>query len=194
MFDAVSALLGLCDRITYEGQAAIRLQERADCDTDEIYEYEIDRAADPAVVSFAPMIRKIAEEKMNGVEVAKIAKKFHNTIAAATAETCAFIGEAQGLDRVALSGGVFQNDLLLAGRRKKLTQTRPAGLYSYNNAAQRRMCIVRSIGHSTMQNTQKQLRDKISFHRRDAESAEAGKLPSCWKEGNHRQLDEQGSL
>ncbi len=113
LFDAVSALLGLCDRITYEGQAAIRLQERATAQTEETYEYTIEQAAEPAIVSFAPMIRRIAEEKLNGADTATIARKFHNTVAAAVAETCAFIGEAEGLDAMALSGGVFQNDLLL---------------------------------------------------------------------------------
>ena len=132
LFDAVSALMGLCDRITYEGQAAIRLQEHATAQTDARYDYEIDRDANPAVVSFAPMIRRIVEDKMRGADTALVAQKFHNTVAAATAETCAIIGTAESLGAVALSGGVFQNELLLGLVEKEL---RDRGLKVYTHTA-----------------------------------------------------------
>lgn len=109
LFDAVSAMLGLCSRISYEGQAAIRLQTAATPGVTDVYPFEMGEA----VLSFGPMIRRIAAEVEGGVPAGTVAAMFHNTVAAGVGAVCERVASAEGLSGVALSGGVFQNTLLL---------------------------------------------------------------------------------
>ncbi len=116
LFDAVSSLLGLCDTITYEGQAAIRLQtaaERAGIRPDPA-PVEVDAGSEVAVVSFAPFVRRVVRERRAGTDRREIAALFHATVAGAVVHTCSMLRERTGLEEVALSGGVFQNSLLTA--------------------------------------------------------------------------------
>ncbi|HZA83326.1 MAG TPA: carbamoyltransferase HypF, partial [Actinomycetes bacterium] len=87
LFDAVAATLGVRDAVNYEGQAAI----------------ELEQLADPGEPGAYPA----------GVARPLIAARFHNGLAAATVAACQALREATGLGTVALSGGVFQNLLLL---------------------------------------------------------------------------------
>lgn len=102
VFDAVSALLGIKDVSGYEGEAAIALEMVAD--ESEKGSYDTDIKGDK--ISFLPMIEEIVSspEKKE-----KIAGKFHNTLANVILEVCA----DEGIRDIALSGGVFQNRLLL---------------------------------------------------------------------------------
>ena len=114
LFDAVSALLGVCTTITYEGQAAIRLQTLAERGVSSHYSFEIDDRGDVLVISFAPMIREIIEDMKAGGKKPRISAMFHNTVAEAVAETCELLRDNEKINRAVLSGGVFQNDLLLS--------------------------------------------------------------------------------
>ncbi len=114
LFDAVSALLGVCTTITYEGQAAIRLQTLAGRGVSSHYGFKIDDHGDVSVISFAPMIREIIEDMKAGGKKPRISAMFHNTVAEAVAGTCALLRDREGISRAVLSGGVFQNDLLLS--------------------------------------------------------------------------------
>ncbi|MFH0952818.1 MAG: carbamoyltransferase HypF [Verrucomicrobiota bacterium] len=113
LFDAASALLGLCDTISYEGQAAVRLQTLAHADVASHYSFEVDSCAKPFVLSFAQMLREVVVDLECGVDKALVAGKFHRTLAVAAAEMCQAIRSMEGYGDVVLSGGVFQNDLLL---------------------------------------------------------------------------------
>jgi hydrogenase maturation protein HypF len=116
LFDAVAALIGLRGRVSYEGQAAIELEALAESvETGTVYPYEIKEAGESFVSDFGPMIRSIVLDMEAGRPIAEIARCFHNTLAAATAEVCGLIGRETGMERVALSGGVFQNKLLSEG-------------------------------------------------------------------------------
>ena len=106
LFDAVASIIGLRQEITFEAQAAIDLELSADPAVTERYPFEI--AGEE--IDLRPAIRGIVRDR-RALAVAAIAAKFHNTLAAAIAETCA--GIAGGLRRVCLSGGVFQNVLLV---------------------------------------------------------------------------------
>ena len=112
-FDAVSALLGLCDTISYEGQAAVRLQAQAAAGTSREYAFALDMQDDRVLLSFRPMIRKMIEDLHASVPSADIARGFHETMAAGIAAVCARLAESGPTDKVVLSGGVFQNELLL---------------------------------------------------------------------------------
>jgi hydrogenase maturation protein HypF len=136
LFDAVAALIGLGNEVSFEGEAAIALENCAAPDVDERYPFEIsgDR---PMVLDFRPMIRGIvgdldATEDIPGAKAhhvfapplsglkprpiseaksttSVISARFHNTIAEAVLETCCRIRERDQLNRVCLSGGTFQN-------------------------------------------------------------------------------------
>ncbi|HEV8625009.1 MAG TPA: carbamoyltransferase HypF, partial [Acidimicrobiia bacterium] len=114
LFDAVAALVGVRDTVNYEGQAAIELEQRAD---------PAEAGAYPMAVADGPplrlaghdLVRAAAEDLAAGVPVPTIAARFHNGLTVAVVDVCVRLGEAHGLTTVALSGGVFQN-LLLLGR------------------------------------------------------------------------------
>ena len=105
LFDAVAALCGLRDEVTYEGQAAIELEALAD---------ERERGAyEMPGLDARPTILAVAEDRARGVDPAVISARFHNAVARATAEVC-------GEELVVLSGGVFQNRRLLTATRDAL--------------------------------------------------------------------------
>ncbi|HOW98254.1 MAG TPA: hypothetical protein P5567_03810 [Kiritimatiellia bacterium] len=110
LFDAASALLGLCDRIAHEGDAAIRLQAAAD--PRETGEWPF--ALEEAVLSFGPALHALLEQRAAGVAIPVLAARFHRTVAAGAAALCGRLREREKPNRVVLSGGVFQNDLLRA--------------------------------------------------------------------------------
>jgi len=120
LFDAVAALLGLPAGVPqagtlYEGQAAIELEVQASqsmhMETG-IYPFTSEGQA-PAVLDVTPLIRAIVSDIQQNVAVPEIAYRFHLTIAALLAQACDKTRAQTGLNIVALSGGVFQNRLLL---------------------------------------------------------------------------------
>ncbi|MEO7909020.1 MAG: carbamoyltransferase HypF [Roseiflexaceae bacterium] len=108
LFDAVAALLGLRSEVVYEGQAAIELEILAEA-TDYVYPL----AFGAGLLDVTPMIRAIVEDIQLNVPIAQIAGRFHRSVAAMLAEACQRAREQTGLHDLALSGGVFQNRLLL---------------------------------------------------------------------------------
>jgi hydrogenase maturation protein HypF len=112
LFDAVAALLGVRDTVNYEGQAAIELEQLADPREHGGYEAVIEPAA-PFRVRGADFVRAAADDLAGGVPREVIAGRFHNGMAAMVEAGCLLLRERHGLDTVALSGGVFQNLLLL---------------------------------------------------------------------------------
>ena len=122
LFDAVAALLGVRDTINYEGQAAIELEQRADPAERGVYRASVGPGAPgpggeagPLRVRGADLVRAAAEDLLAGAAPPVVAARFHRGVAAAIAEVCAALRERSGLGTVALSGGVFQN-LLLVGQ------------------------------------------------------------------------------
>ena len=132
LFDAVASILGLCDVTTYEAQAAIRLESIADPHVTERYPFEIHSRERPWILDFAPTLRAILEERRKGVRASEISAKFHNTIATAILETCRYIRGQRDLNVVALSGGVFQNELLL---RRTIAALRSRHFTVFTNSA-----------------------------------------------------------
>ena len=116
LFDAVAALLGVRGRVTYEGQAAMELEALAEgSGTASVYPYALVRKSGSAEVDFRLMVRALVEDVAAGRPRAGMARAFHATVAAAAADLCCQIRVTSGLDRVVLSGGVFQNKLLTEG-------------------------------------------------------------------------------
>jgi hydrogenase maturation protein HypF len=112
LFDAVAALCGVRDAVNYEGQAAIEFEQRADPGERGWYPVSIEDGW-PLRLSGADLIRAVVADLEKGVEVPRVAARFHHGLARAVIAGCDRIREARGLSTVALSGGVFQNLLLL---------------------------------------------------------------------------------
>ncbi len=117
LFDAVAAVAGVRDRVTYEGQAAIELEWLATTvPPDTAYPFTVSRPTDPAneplVIDTRPLIRAVADDARKGVEAARIARRFHSTLVELIVTVCGRLRGVTGLGVVVLSGGVFLNALL----------------------------------------------------------------------------------
>ena len=127
LFDAVAALLGLRYEVEYEGQAAVELEMLATTAAPQsAYPFTLrDRHArdrhlqgaghlpQPLQIDVTPAIRAIVADLQTRAPLPVIAARFHETVAQMLAAACRQIREQRELNQVALSGGVFQNRLLL---------------------------------------------------------------------------------
>jgi hydrogenase maturation protein HypF len=109
LFDAVSAAIGLCQTISYEGQAAILLEAAVDPDEKESYPFEIN----DDLIRVTPVIQAVLSDLRAGISQGRIAARFHNGLAEMTLAVCSTLKTNRGLKTVALSGGVWQNRTLL---------------------------------------------------------------------------------
>jgi hydrogenase maturation protein HypF len=121
LFDAVAALCGLRTEVTYEGQAAIELEAVSDRAESATYPLPAMVMGDGLVLDARETVSAVMRDLGAGVPVPAVAARFHNAIAVTTAATCACLAEEHGLRTVVLSGGVFQNRLLLERTMPLLT-------------------------------------------------------------------------
>ena len=122
LFDAVSALTGVCGVTTFEAQAAIALElaaRRADITQVEPYPFSLD---EDGVLRVGDLLAAVADEVGRGRAVAGIAAAFHQTIADMIVAAAGQVRAQTGLETAALSGGVFQNRLLLRLARGALRE------------------------------------------------------------------------
>jgi hydrogenase maturation protein HypF len=112
LFDAVAALLGLRDTINYEGQAAVELEQLAATSRHDPYRAAI-TDGHPFTAAGPDLVCAAAGDLLAGVPREIISARFHGGVAAMIGEACGLLRERSGLGTVALSGGVFQNLLLL---------------------------------------------------------------------------------
>jgi hydrogenase maturation protein HypF len=120
LFDAVSALAGVRQEIAYEAQAAIELEglsRHADADATG-YAFDVDTGQLPAVIDPAPVLAAVIDDARAGVPAGVIGARFHRAVVELIVE----LAEADGTGNptVALSGGVFQNALLLRQASSRL--------------------------------------------------------------------------
>jgi hydrogenase maturation protein HypF len=114
LFDAVAALAGVRDRVSYEGQAAVELEWLASgVSPDGAYPFALsEQPQEPLVVDTRPLIRAVADDVGRGIAAALVARRFHSTAVEMIAAVCDRLRRATGLADVVLSGGVFLNALL----------------------------------------------------------------------------------
>lgn len=157
LFDAAAAILGICDKATYEGEPAIELEAAAwralssesACPTGNIAAFSVTESSRPDachVLNSRSLIEALLEGIRTGVPAGRLALDFHIAIARSSARIAREICAREGIDTVALSGGVFMNRLLLqlltrklkdAGLTVLIPQTVPVndGCIAYGQAA-----------------------------------------------------------
>jgi hydrogenase maturation protein HypF len=125
LFDAVAALAGVRQVAEYEAQAAIELEglSRDVLEPDGAYDFEIAAGPTGALLADpAPVLRAVAADALAAVPAALIGARFHRSVVALVV-ALAVGARARGAgSTVALTGGVFQNALLLSGARRALTE------------------------------------------------------------------------
>lgn len=129
LFDVAASILGLGTVIHYEGQAAVELELAAQKAHGRPLPYVISEGQ-PRILDFMPTFASLVESVRRGENINFLAACFHNTVAHAVAQMISLISRDTGLKKVALSGGVWQNKILLIEVVGMLQQ---AGFKIYTN-------------------------------------------------------------
>jgi hydrogenase maturation protein HypF len=120
LFDAVASLVGVRHVVDYEAQAAIELEAIADPVADGSYAFPSPDGF--GAIDAAPVIAAVVSEVLTGAPAAVVAMRFHRAVIGLVVNTARAIRTTHGLHTVALTGGVFQNIVLLNGCREALDE------------------------------------------------------------------------
>jgi len=118
LFDAVAALTGLRQQVTFEGQAAMELEFAIQSCVSDSYSFEIKSTA-PSEIDWRPMVEEIIDDVRNGVEAGMVAAKFHNALVEIIVAVAGHVGQT----RVVLTGGCFQNRYLTERSVQRLLES-----------------------------------------------------------------------
>jgi hydrogenase maturation protein HypF len=119
-FDAVAYLLGFNKKITFEGEAAIYLENIASSEEICKYDFDIILVNGKYIINTDKIIIGIIADLKEKIPKEIISMAFHNTVIKFTVDMCTKISEECGIKKVALSGGVFQNKILIQGINNRL--------------------------------------------------------------------------
>ncbi len=122
LFDAVSAILGLCDRNTFEGEAAMALESMTREDVSDQYIVEMKQEKGYTIADYSPAVHGIIRDMGRKMPTDQIATRFHNTVAQTIRSMVRRIRDQTGIMDVAISGGTFQNRYLLNSVSAMLAQ------------------------------------------------------------------------
>ena len=138
LFDAIASLLCVRHKISYESQAAMELESIADKSlmadglkekgfTDEIYGFDIVQSKNPGnndlfEIDMMTCIRQITADIEQKKSAATIGFKFHQTLSAAFTKAAVIVSQKTGIEKIVLSGGVFNNDIILNQMIRRLTE------------------------------------------------------------------------
>ncbi|MCA9259568.1 MAG: carbamoyltransferase HypF [Planctomycetales bacterium] len=115
LFDAVSSVVGVRQRATYEGQAAMEFETLASRTTSDArpdrYDFSL-LPGDPLRIDWRPLLRDVVTDVLAGVDATEVAADFHIALARMIGDVCQRIAERRQTRLVGLTGGVFQNILL----------------------------------------------------------------------------------
>ncbi len=125
LFDAVASLAGLRQTAAFEGQAAMMLEMCAEAAPGNLTPYPYAFSDEPVCrILTAPLIRAVVTDLLRNASPAEVSTRFHLTVIRLLGDLCQRLRRDTGLDTVALSGGVFQNALVLDGLKAHLQQQR----------------------------------------------------------------------
>jgi len=122
-FVLLQGLLGIKTKISFEGEAAIQLEAICHPTENGRYQYEIEDFNGTYIVNTDKIIKEVLNDLKENMDKSIIARKFHNTVVSFSLEMCKLLREKYGIHSVALSGGVFQNEILLMGLYKELIES-----------------------------------------------------------------------
>jgi hydrogenase maturation protein HypF len=131
VFDGAAAALGIRRKVAFEGQAAMELEgwaAKAEKTDGRTLPYAIDPAGGTCLLDLSPVLPALMEGRKSGEGIDVLALSFHRTVIEALLSVAVMLRESTGLDRVVLSGGCFQNRILLSGLMEKLDE-RGFGVY-----------------------------------------------------------------
>ena len=120
LFDGISAMLGLIQEVSFEGEAAINLENISNEKINDFYKYNIINKENILIIKIKDFIRSVVNDIRLNISNDVISAKFHNTIVEITNDMAKKIREINGINTVVLSGGVFQNKILLEKTVEKL--------------------------------------------------------------------------
>ena len=129
LFDAVSAILGVCDKNTFEGEAAIALESLTTPDLVDDYPVDI-KFRETMEIDFSHTVLRIIEDLLEGKDKGIISSKFHNTLVTAIEGVVKKLSSLYMIDDVVLCGGVFQNIYLL---ERTIARLKSIGMEVYIN-------------------------------------------------------------
>lgn len=112
LFDIVAAITGISRTTSYEGEAAVELEEAANPHFNGSYRFDI-TGKDLLELNYETLLSEIVDDISKGINASDISAKFHNAIALMLRDVCLLIRDRFALQKVVLAGGVFQNKLLL---------------------------------------------------------------------------------
>jgi hydrogenase maturation protein HypF len=112
LFDAVASIAGVRQIVTYEAQAAMEFEALADETIDSAYEFNLIEN-ESLEIDCAPLIQQVALDVLNGISIGEISAKFNNAAANLILRLAQIFRERKKINKVALSGGCFQNVALL---------------------------------------------------------------------------------
>jgi hydrogenase maturation protein HypF len=121
LFDGLAAILGIRDTVVFEGQAAMELEMVADTDTQAVYDYAWENGS-PVQILPQPIIVGVIDDMRKGTPVPVISGKFHQTLIRLFTDLAQHLRTEYDVNRVVLSGGSFQNAILLQGFITELRQ------------------------------------------------------------------------
>lgn len=118
LFDGVSSLIGVCDFAGYEGEAAIKLEKMILAQGSRLkvqgkYEFKYDNKDGVMIIDWGPVIKGIVKDLKQGVKKSGISRKFHSAICDMIKDVCIVLRKKCRINKVCLSGGVFQNKYLI---------------------------------------------------------------------------------
>ncbi len=113
LFDGISAIAGVRGAISYEGQAAIEFEQIHDIAADGAYPFVVRRSNGRHELDWEPMVHAFVDDLVNKQTIGAVSTRFHRGLATVVADITEQIGRDTGITACALSGGVFQNALLL---------------------------------------------------------------------------------
>ncbi|HUU14154.1 MAG TPA: carbamoyltransferase HypF [Terriglobia bacterium] len=125
LFDAVAALAGIRQKVTYEAQAAIELEMAIDDrDSDEAYPLALVAEGNGWVIDTKPLFHALVQDLRERCPVGVISRRFHNSLVDVYARLAVSLRQRTALNRVCLSGGTFQNVYLLERLSARLESER----------------------------------------------------------------------
>ncbi len=115
LFDAVASLIGIRNEITYEAQAAIEMEvaSKPFVSAAKVYPYVIDETENGTIIRLMELLSGVAEDVRSNESAGMMGARFHKTVAEFSINISKHARETSGLNEVALSGGVWQNQILL---------------------------------------------------------------------------------